>query len=100
MTQEVERLWFPFTPSPSIPGGVAPEFDEPGLVGMQLQAELGETLLQIGQELLFARLLAVIVLPTPLAPSIRIAACPSKAFSSSLSTTLGMYSGAPATPAC
>ena len=48
--------------------------------------------------LLLARQLAVMVLPTPLAPSIRTAVCPRKACPSSLSTTLGMYSDALAIP--
>ena len=47
--------------------------------------------------LLFARWLAVSVLPTPLAPSISTATCPCSASSSSASTTRGMYSDLRAT---
>src|SRR5664280_1406966 len=50
--QEVERLGLPVAPGRTIPGGIAPELDEPGLVGMQLQAELRETLTKVGEELL------------------------------------------------
>ena len=42
---------FPLAPGRSIPGGVAPELDEPGLVGMQLQVELRASLTKIGEEL-------------------------------------------------
>ena len=48
--QEVERLWFPVAPSLAVPGGVAPELDEAGLVGLQLQTELDESLAQVGEE--------------------------------------------------
>jgi hypothetical protein len=48
--QEVERLRFAGTPRLACPGGVAPELDQPGLVGMQFQTELGESLAKVVQE--------------------------------------------------
>ncbi len=55
MTQKVERLRFPVAPGRTIPGGVTPELDQPGLVGMQLQTELRESLPKIDQEPLGVR---------------------------------------------
>ncbi|WP_223838652.1 group II intron maturase-specific domain-containing protein [Saccharopolyspora pogona] len=48
--EEVERLGFPEPPRRSPPGGVPPELDQPGLVGMQFQPELREPLAEIGKE--------------------------------------------------
>jgi hypothetical protein len=48
--EEVTRLRSPETTSPPSPGGVAPELDEPSLVGVQLQPELREPLAEIGKE--------------------------------------------------
>src|SRR5215211_595211 len=50
--QEVERPWLPEAPCRSALGGVAPELDQPGLVGVQFQAELREPLTEIMEELL------------------------------------------------
>ena len=48
--QERERLRFPLAPRRAPAGGVPPELDQPGLGGVQLQAELREPLAQPGQE--------------------------------------------------
>ena len=50
--KEVEGLGLPVASGRTGPGGIAPELDEPRLVGMQLQVELRETLSKVGEELL------------------------------------------------
>ncbi len=50
--EEVERLGLAEAPGRAILSGVAPELDQPGLVGMQLQAKLREPLTEIVEELL------------------------------------------------
>src|SRR5919197_3773601 len=50
--QEVERLRLPEAPCRSPLGGVPPELDQPGLVGMQLQPELRQPLAKVAKELL------------------------------------------------
>ena len=45
--EEVERLRLPETPGRPVRGGEAPELDQPGLVGVQLQAELRESLAKV-----------------------------------------------------
>jgi hypothetical protein len=48
--QERERLRFPLAPRCAPSGGVPPELDQPGLGGVQFQAELREPLAQLRQE--------------------------------------------------
>jgi hypothetical protein len=48
--QEPERLRFPLAPRCPSPGGEPPEFNQPGLVRVQLQAELREPSAQVCQE--------------------------------------------------
>ena len=48
--EEVERLGLPESPCCSSPGGVSPELDQPGFVGMQFEPELRKSLTKIGQE--------------------------------------------------
>src|SRR5712692_2410516 len=50
--QEVECLRPAEAPPPSPSGGVPPELDQPRLLSLQPQRELGESLAQVGQELL------------------------------------------------
>src|SRR4249920_3790360 len=49
--EEVERFRLPDAPGRPSPGGVPPELQQPGLVGVQLQPELREPLTKIGKEL-------------------------------------------------
>ena len=49
--QEVERLRFARTPPASLPGGMPPELEQPGLVRVQLQPEPREPLTKLNQEL-------------------------------------------------
>ena len=48
--QERERLRFALAPRCPPPGGVPPELDQPGLTGVQFQAEPREPAAQLGQE--------------------------------------------------
>jgi hypothetical protein len=48
--EEVERFGLPDSPRCSPPGGVPPELDQPGLVGMQFQPELRKPLSKVDQE--------------------------------------------------
>src|ERR1035437_362334 len=50
--QEIKRLGFPVATSHPCSGSIAPELDESRLVGMQLQAELRQSLTKVGKELL------------------------------------------------
>ena len=49
-TKKVERLRLTQTPRLPSPGRMAPELDQPGLIGMQFQPELREPLTQISEE--------------------------------------------------
>src|SRR4249920_2665088 len=49
--QEVERLRFARTPPASLPGGMPPELEQPGLVRVQLQPEPREPSTKLRQEL-------------------------------------------------
>ena len=48
--EKVERLGLADASRLAVAGGVAPELDQPGLVGMQLQPELREPVAKIGEE--------------------------------------------------
>src|SRR5690606_5597010 len=50
--EEVERLGFPLTASASVRNRKRPELQQPRLLGVQLQVELSESLLEIRPELL------------------------------------------------
>jgi len=50
--QEIEGIRFPETLGCSVAGGEPSKLDQPGLVGVQLQAELREPLTEIAEELL------------------------------------------------
>jgi len=56
VSQEVKRLRLPLATGRTGSGGVAPELDEPRLVGMQLQVELRKPLSKVAEELLGVRL--------------------------------------------
>lgn len=50
--QEVKGLGLSLTAPTSVAGGEPPKFDQSGLLRVQLQAKLGESLLEIHEELL------------------------------------------------
>src|SRR6266571_2511239 len=53
--EEVERLWLPQVDAPPVLGRVRPEFQQPCLLGVQLQTELRESLPKLSQEPLGVR---------------------------------------------
>ena len=48
--QEIERLGLTQTPRRPVPGGVPPELDQPGLVRVQRQPEIRQSLAKVGQQ--------------------------------------------------
>src|SRR5665213_1244311 len=54
--QEFKRIRLPLATCRTIPGGVAPELDEPRLVGVQFQVELRKPLSKVDEKLLGVRL--------------------------------------------
>src|SRR5262249_8906740 len=49
-SQEVEGLWRPKAPCPSLLGGTPPELDQPCLLRVHLQGQFGETFAEVRPE--------------------------------------------------
>ena len=50
--EELERLWLAEPPRLPIPGSIAPELDQPRLLGVQFQTEFREPVAKVSPELL------------------------------------------------